>query len=477
MASFVLLGALGLVAANPDKAEGQAGLRLVQTSPVWKRAANRTVSREEFLRSAKALGLGDFEAAGRTYPASARRDLNVVLIFLESSYNKHLSLFGSSEETQPLLSKYKDRMEVFPNFFSSFAGSIQARFASFTGLYPVRDFNVFTMQRVPVKSIFDVLHDNGYASSLFYSSFVDYTGFRDFLKNRGIDELYDADTMPGPRQTERVSWGLREEETLGAIRNQIKRYAGGNQRFFLTYVPAAPHYPYDCIPKAFHHFKQQEFGDYTPLYLNELLYMDWVMASIVDQLKDSGLLDKTLVVITDDHGEMLGAKGSPIGHGWVITPELANAPLIIMDPQNPGYHLNYALGSQIDLLPTLLDLLRISVPSKQLYEGRSLYAPEAADSRLVYLNSYEQYGVIAHKGFVSGDRKADEGGVSCSPRTVFAISNQGSKTIFTAEPATQAPRVLIRPFEEFQENLLRNYSFYCESVSSPGQPAATPYGR
>ena len=133
VASFVLLGVLGLVAANPDKAEGQAGVRLVQTSPVWKRVANRTVSREEFLRSAQALGLGDFEAAGRTYPASARRDLNVVLIFLESSYNQHLSLFGSSEATQPLLSKYKDRMELFPNFFSNFAGSIQARFATLHG--------------------------------------------------------------------------------------------------------------------------------------------------------------------------------------------------------------------------------------------------------------------------------------------------------------------------------------------------------
>ena len=364
MASFVLLGALGLVVANPDKAEGQAGVRLVQTSPVWKRVANRTVSREEFLRSAKALGLGDFEAAGRTYPASARRDLNVVLIFLESSYNKHLSLFGSTEATQPLLSKYKDRMEVFPNFFSNFAGSIQARFATFTGLYPVRDFNAFTMQRVNVKSLFEVFHDNGYTSSLFYSSFLDYTGFRDFLKNRGIDELYDADTMPGQRKTERVSWGLREEETLGAIRNQIKKYAGGNQRFFLTYVPAAPHYPYDCVPEAFRQFKPSAVGDYTPLYLNELLYMDWVMASIVDQLKESGLLDKTLVVITNDHGEMMGANGGSIGHGWAITPELANTPLIIMDPQNPGYHLNYTLGSQIDLLPTLLDLLRISVPAR-----------------------------------------------------------------------------------------------------------------
>jgi hypothetical protein len=477
MASFALLGALGLVVADPDKGEGQAGVRLVQTSPLWKRAANRTLSREEFLRAAETLGLGDLQAAGRTYPVSARRDLNVVLIFLESSYNKHLSLFGGTEATQPLLSKYKDRMEVFPNFFSSFASSIHARFATFTGLYPVRDFNQFTMQRVNVKSLFDVFHDNGYASSLFYSSFLDYTGFRDFLKNRGIDEVYDADTMPGPRKTERVSWGLREEETLGAIRNQIKRYAGGHQRFFLTYVPAAPHYPYDRVPAAFQRFKPGAIGDFTPLYLNELLYMDWVMASIVDQLKESGVLDKTLVVITNDHGERTGEGGSPIGHGWALTPELANTPLIIMDPQNSGGHTNYTLGSQIDLLPTFLDLLRISVPSNQLYEGRSLYGPKARDQRLVYLNTYEQYGVIAQNHFVSGDRKADEAGASAPPGTTYAISNEGSKTLFSPEPAAEARHVLIRPFDEFQENLLRNYSFYCESVCRTRETAAVRPGR
>ena len=477
MASFVLLGALGLIIADPDKGEGQAGVRLVQTSPLWKRAANRTLSREEFLRAAGTLGLGDLQAAGRTYPVSARRDLNVVLIFLESSYNKHLSLFGGTEATQPLLSKYKDRMEVFPNFFSSFASSIHARFTTFTGLYPVRDFNEFTMKRVNVKSLFDVFHDNGYASSLFYSSFLDYTGFRDFLKNRGIDELFDADTMPGPRKTERVSWGLREEETLGAIRNQIKRYAGGNQRFFLTYVPAAPHYPYDRVPEAFHRFKPGEIGDFTPLYLNELLYMDWVMASIVDQLKESGVLDKTLVVITNDHGERTGEGGGPIGHGWALTPELANTPLIIMDPQKPGYHLNYTLGSQIDLLPTLLDLLKISVPSNQLYEGRSLYGPEAGDKRLVYLNTYGEYGVLEDNQYVSGDRKADEAGASSFQGTTYAISNEGSKTLFSPEPAAEARHVLIRPFDEFQENLLRNYSFYCESICRTRQTAAVLPGR
>src|SRR5262249_52328804 len=155
------------------------------------------------------------------------------------------------------------------------------------------------------KSIFEVLNENGYSCSLFDSSFLDYTGFRDFLNQRGIDEMYDADSMPGQRTTPPVSWGLREVETLGAMQAQIKKYAAEQKRFFLTSPPAAPHYPYDSTPARFNTFKPARFGDYTPLYLNALVYMDWVISSIVGQLQESGLLEHTLVIITNDHGEML----------------------------------------------------------------------------------------------------------------------------------------------------------------------------
>ena len=469
LGSLAMLGVLGWLLSNPDRAEGQATVRLVQTSPLWSRVQSSRPSPDAFLRSARNLGIGNLQDSGRVVAASPRRDLNVLLVLLESSYNQHLSLFGSSELTQPLLSKYRDRMELFPNFFSTFAGSIHARFATFTGLYPVRDFNAFTLRRVNVKSLFEVFHDSGYASSLFYSSYLDYTGFRDFLSNRGMDQVYDADSMPGKRGAEHVSWGVKEEETLGAIRSQIKQYASGNQRFLLTYVPAAPHYPYDCVPEAFRQFKSSSVGDFKPLYLNELLYMDWVVASILDQLKESGLLDKTLVVITDDHGEMLGEQGGRIGHGWVVTPELANAPLIIMDPQKPGYRLNHTVGSQIDLLPTLLDLLGMPIPANQLYEGRSLYTPEAAEQRLVYLNSYEGYGVIVGKRFIAGNRKSGGKGSDHGADAVYSISNQESKTIFTKETTVGIEPVSIGAFDEFQENLLRNYTYYSQALGNMQQ--------
>jgi len=465
--TLVLLTVLGLAVTLPDKVEGQAGFTLLKTSPLWKRTFSRPLSREQFLASAGGLGMGDFSAASAPAPAppaAAQPPLNVLFVLMESSYNQHLSLFSGTNETQPLLSRYRDRMELFPNFFSCFQGSVHAQFASFTSLYPARDFNAFTLHRVNVKSIFEVLHEQSYATSLFFSSFLDFNGFRDFLNHRGMDEAYDAENMPGIDPGRRISWGMPETETLASMRRQLRRYAAQHDRFFLTYIPVAPHQPFDDVPAEFCQFKRGAIGDFTPIYLNSLRYMDWVITSLVDELRDLGLLDQTLVVITNDHGEMLGANGGLIGHGWNLTPELANTPLIIMNPRHRGYRLNYTMGSQVDLLPTMLHLLGVPLPAGQLYEGCSLYSPAAAGQRRIYLNAFQRFAMIDHGLLFIGDRETENRSAQGCPPEVYAPVNEGSRTIFQRQAAPPALPVSIRQFDAFQENLLHNYALYAQAV-------------
>lgn len=464
---FALIALLGTLIAVPDNVQGQSIIRLVKSSPLWMRTTGRIMKPEEFQRTARELGMPGLGTPRSAPSAPKPANLNVLLILQESSYNKHSSLFGAPDETQPLLTQYRDRMEVFPNFFSSFASSIHARFATFTGLYPICDFNAFTLNRVGVKSIFEVMHENAYACMMFYSSYADYTGFRDFLKNRGLDALYDADTMPGERKTERISWGLREEETLGAIQMQIRKQARLTQPFFLTYIPAAPHYPYDKVPEQFHKHTAGRYGDYTPFYLNELLYMDWIVASILDELKATDLLDRTLVVITSDHGEMLGGEDKLVGHGWQLSPELANVPFILLDPRRPGYRINYAVGSQVDLLPTILESLEIPLPPGELYQGRSLLSPPAKGEtgRCIYLNTYQDYAVIRDDLFWKGDRQREPSPDASWSVATYRISNRGPETLFTAVTNVSDPAISIRQFDRFQESLLRNYSIYRDSLS------------
>ncbi|HEY3931912.1 MAG TPA: sulfatase-like hydrolase/transferase [Verrucomicrobiae bacterium] len=460
---FLFLGLAGWGFANRDKAEGQTAALLLETNPIWQKAANPPMSLGQFTETARQLGIHLLATpAAASESESAPRDLNVVLIFQESSHNEYLSLFDGKIDTEPLLAKYKDRMELFPNFFSNFAASIYARFASFTGLYPTTDFKRFTLKRVPVKSIFEILHNQGYDCSLFYSSYLDYTGFRDFLRERGLSEIYDADTMPVQRKLPRVTWGLREEETLSAMQEQIKKYATEKKKFFLTYVPAAPHNPFDVTPDRFRKYKLKEMGDFTPVYLNTLDYMDWIISSVIDQLKTSGLLDHTLVIITDDHGEMLGQNGGPTGHGWAVTPELANIPLIIMDPAKSGYSVNPVIGSQVDLLPTILDRLNIRLPGGQIYEGTSLDSASPDTNRVIYLNSLQQYGLIQNHLFVCGSRETEEQSGAETSDKAYVISNQGARTFFTQTNAPDFSLPSISKFDEFQEDFLAHYAYYCQ---------------
>jgi arylsulfatase A-like enzyme len=459
--AFVLLGLAGWGFARPDKAEDQTAMLLMETNPLWQKAANPPMTLGRFTDTARHLGIHLLTMPGTVSESeTAPRDLNVVLIFQESSYNKYLSLFNGTNDTQPLLSRYKNRMELFPNFFSNFAGSINARFATFTGLYPVQDFKKFTQQRVPVKSLFEILHDQGYICSFFDSCYFDYDDERDFLKGRRLDEMYDADTMPGPRKLPRVNWGLREEETLAAMQGQIKEYAADKKKFFLTYAPVAPHNPFDAVSDRFRkHQLHKKVGDFTEDYINSLTYMDWIISSVIDQLKASGLLDKTLIIITDDHGEMLGQNGGPVGHGWVVTPELVNIPLIIMDPAKRGYSINDVVGSQVDILPTILDRLNIRLPSGQIYEGTSLDSANLNTNRLIYLNSFQQYGIIQDHYLVCGDRQTESKDTKAAC-TCYVMTNQGARTFFSQTNAPNFPLPSISQFDEFQESYLAYYAHY-----------------
>lgn len=88
-------------------------------------------------------------------------------------------------------------------------------------------------------------------------------------------------------------------------------------------------------------------------YLNCILDIDRHIGAVLDELEASGQADDTVVIFTADHGEQGGAhhlrqKGS------VAFKESVNVPLVIADPRQPGAHRSDAVGSHLDLVPTIL---------------------------------------------------------------------------------------------------------------------------
>lgn len=113
------------------------------------------------------------------------------------------------------------------------------------------------------------------------------------------------------------------------------------------------------------------------LYKGELSYQDEKVGFLLKALKETGRLEDTVVVLTNDHGEEIFDHGT-IGHGWQLYEEMIQAPLMIHYPKVlPAKKVSHML-EHVDLPPTLLELL--GLPPMQGIDGRSMLARIANDN-------------------------------------------------------------------------------------------------
>ena len=94
-------------------------------------------------------------------------------------------------------------------------------------------------------------------------------------------------------------------------------------------------------------------------YLNCIRDADRHMKTVLDALAASGELDNTIILFTSDHGERAGAHGMR-QKGGTIYKEDVGVPLIVVHPDLPGGRSTRALGSSVDLVPTILAMAGVS---------------------------------------------------------------------------------------------------------------------
>ena len=288
--------------------------------------------------------------------------------------------------------------------------------------------------------------------------------FADYIGHRSIDVHCDSENMPGREKFKSVAWGVEEAATLSAIKQQFAQHAAKRERFFLSYMPVAPHMPYDTPAEEFRKFPsgyETVTRNYSGRYKNQLLYIDWVLASMMEELATLNLLDDTLVIITNDHGELIGEENGTLGHGWLVRPDLCNTPLIVMPPGRMTAATNYTLGSQVDILPTVLDLLHIPIPADSLYQGNSMYDPNTTN-KTIYLTSHEQRGMIHGNRYFVEERP--QSGGRGGPATVFEISHTETKSNY--RPLNLSTNITARmdDFEKFQTSFILHYSSYRDHI-------------
>jgi arylsulfatase A-like enzyme len=324
--------------------------------------------------------LEDFEGrrSGRsTLPAGAR-PRNAVLVVLESTPARYTSLYGGPYGVTPQLAREAASALVFDAFYCHVGLTANALASLTLSVYPYMTWREYTVEYpdYPGRSIADVLAGRGYQTALLYAGDLAYTNQREFLRERGFGVMWDMNELAGGRS--HTSWGAEDRYVVDGFLRWLDE--ASRAPFFAQLWTIQSHHPYEPSPdRPFVDFfagRERPEDEYDlGRYLNTVLEADRQLARLFAGLRERGLAEDTVVVVTGDHGEAFGETHRTWGHGARVFEENVRVPLVVWNPRLfPQGGRRGSVGGHVDLNPTLADLL--GVPPDAGWEGRSLFDPE-----------------------------------------------------------------------------------------------------
>lgn len=109
-------------------------------------------------------------------------------------------------------------------------------------------------------------------------------------------------------------------------------------------------------------YSREDWKEIWPVYLGLVSMLDYYVGRIVEELKNQGIYDETMIIFTSDHGEMLGSHC--LWQKMCMYEESTRIPLYIKFPKNymPAVREVNMPVSAVDVLPTLCDYLELEKP-------------------------------------------------------------------------------------------------------------------
>jgi arylsulfatase A-like enzyme len=312
----------------------------------------------------------------------AEASTNLLLITLDTVRADHLPAYGYRKVRTPNLDQLARQGAVFRRALAQAPLTPVSHASILTGVYPirhgVRSFDASqTLAQVPLLS--EILREEGWLTGAIIASEALHPRYG---LARGFDVYHFApspSTYPFesvfrallPQVLSRV--GLVHDRSLYRPGHEITDDAVrwldtyGHTRFFLWVHYFDAHDPYlaDTTGRRKDLHPGTGWLDrfrITFAYDSEIVGLDDQIGRLTEALRQRNLLDQTIVTILSDHGDGLGDH-SYLGHTRRLYQEQLHIPLIIRCPKRipAGSDVDLQVRS-VDLLPSLLELLRIPVP-------------------------------------------------------------------------------------------------------------------
>ena len=305
---------------------------------------------------------------------------NVVVITIDTLRADHLGCYGYKQIRTPNIDALAGDGARFERAYTAVPVTLPSHTVMFTGTYPMRsgmhDFAANKLgQGQP--TLASVLKEHGYLTGAVIGSAVLDSRFG---LNRGFDFYYDHFDFNRLQES-----NLEEMERPGNVVADVALdwlSKNDQKKFFLWMHLYDPHYPYHPpAPYA------AEYRDRP--YDGEIAFADSQVGRLIHFLKSKGLYDNTMIVLSGDHGESLGEHGEKT-HGFFIYNATLHVPFIIHLPGPVSPRAVPGLVNLADLMPTVLQELKIDVPAQ--LQGQNLLplmkTKEAGEDRTLYAETF-----------------------------------------------------------------------------------------
>jgi arylsulfatase A-like enzyme len=352
-------------------------------------------------------------AFGSKKAQAAKHSLpNVILITLDTTRADHLTPYGYNRDTSPFLAQLASEGSLFEDAFTVSSWTLPSHSSIFTGKLP--SVHGATYQHLWLDSsedcLAEILKRKGYQTAGFVSgpfllaAFNVTQGFEYYDDQldpwSGIQRLMFVKVIR--RFYKKPLWWVDGTRNAAEVNKQVFKWFDHKYQpkpFFLFINYFDPHDPYippdsykqkfqsspsrmngriegiysdratgERIAKDGKPLRADDYQALKELYDGEIRFMDDQLSKLFDYLRKNDLLSNTLVVITSDHGESIG-EHKILDHGHALYEEQIRIPLIMIGPGIPKGKRISGITRNIDLLPTLMEYLKL--PSLSEIQGKS----------------------------------------------------------------------------------------------------------
>jgi lipoteichoic acid synthase len=328
------------------------------------------------------------ELKGTESPFEARyagtaKGKNLIVIQMESFQNFLIGLEIDGKEITPTINGLARNNFYFPNFYQQVGqgNTSDAEFVVNTSFYIPPD-GAATMRYVDkvLPSLPRLAKENGYFAATFHTNVVEFWNRAELYSSLGWDRYYD-DKFFGTEDS--IFFGASDEVLYRKTAAELARLNEEQAPYYAQVISMTAHHPF-TIPAEKDQMTLPERYQDTMVgdYIRSQNYADYALGQFIEQLKESGVWEDSLIVLYGDH------LGLPIysldkneqelmaeiyGREYGYT-DMINVPLVIVSQTT--YPATFdQIGGQVDILPTVANLMGMPL-TNQIHYGQDLLNQE-----------------------------------------------------------------------------------------------------